>query len=1079
MQSGPVRVLLVEDEATDAEFADRALSKTFPEQFKLCWVERLSDAVTQLDSSRFDVVLLDLGLPECDGLETLLELRGRNHEIPIVVLTGLHDEQVALEALEQGAQDYLVKGGLTADSLVRSIRFAVQRQQLLAATIERRLATDARAKLAAVVEFSDDAIFSETLDGIVDSWNAGAQRLFGCSAGEILGRTVAPFVPPCRMHELQQMLAAVQRGERLQNFETERTRKDGQPIWVSLSVSPIKDSDDKIAGVSKIARDITATRSLQAERDRLLKQLSLQIARLPLAYILMDQQGCVLEWNPAAERMFGYARQEAVGRSCFELIVPTPMDSRVHELIDRIWAGDMNAHSVNENRTKDGRTLTCEWMNTPLLDDDGRVFAVISLAQDVTERKRTEAALEERMRHALLAAQVGVILTGQEDLRRTLQDCCAAVVEHLDVAFAGIWTLKAEENVLELQASAGPYAGQDGPHGQAPVSTLKIGQIAQQRRPHLSNQVIGDPCLGDQEWATREGMVAFAGYPLICHDRLVGVIAMFSRRKITDTALKAIESVSDGIAMGIERCRVTAELKTSEERFDLAVRGSSDGLWDWNILTGAGYLSPRFKEMLGYKEDELENSFNTFESLLHPDDRARVLEDVYQRIRERAPYSGEFRMRSKRGEIRWFCSRGRAIWNADGQPYRMSGAVTDITERKQMETALALRDEQLRQSQKLEAVGSLAGGIAHEFNNLLQAIRGFANFALEGLPPEGQRAKDLQQVVTATNRAATLTRQLLGFSRRQVLERVAMDPREVVLDLVKMLRPLIGEQIELVVSPATDVCQVSADQGLLQQMLINLCINARDAMPSGGRLVLKTKRVDFTPQYCEFHPTTKPGPYLLFSVSDNGCGIPPDVKDRIFEPFFTTKEVGKGTGLGLATVYGIVQQHNGMINVYSEVGIGTTFNIYLPLDAGAKTSSAEPARDPSRGGMETILFAEDEPMVRDLAVRILQQAGYTLLVATDGAQAVELFEANAGVISLALLDAVMPRLNGRQVYDRIKLRKPDLPVVFCSGYDAETGQLQFLLNQGLRLVQKPFDPEVLLRNVRDALDAPNLLECTA
>ena len=353
---------------------------------------------------------------------------------------------------------------------------------------------------------------------------------------------------------------------------------------------------------------------------------------------------------------------------------------------------------------------------------------------------------------------------------------------------------------------------------------------------------------------------------------------------------------------------------------------------------------------------------------------------------------------------------------------------------------------------------------------------------MTGLPASDPRYQDLGQVLKATDRAATLTEQLLGFSRRQVLERVHVDSHEVISDLVKMLRPLIGERIDLRVSLAKDAGSLHADRGLLQQMLLNLCINARDAMPNGGRLTLKTQRIDLSAKYSELHPTVKPGSYVMFSVADTGCGIPPDLKERIFEPFFTTKGVGKGTGLGLAMVYGCVQQHGGIINVYSEPNLGTTFKICLPSAAESGAAPKERTNDQAIGGNETILVAEDESMVRDLAVRILTRAGYSVLVAADGAEAVELFEANADKISLALLDAVMPNLTGHEAFDRIKLKSPDLPVVFCSGYDPETGQVKRLIDEGVRMVQKPYDPDVLLHIIREVLDAQYLVKastCTA
>ncbi|HTU25570.1 MAG TPA: ATP-binding protein, partial [Pirellulales bacterium] len=400
----------------------------------------------------------------------------------------------------------------------------------------------------------------------------------------------------------------------------------------------------------------------------------------------------------------------------------------------------------------------------------------------------------------------------------------------------------------------------------------------------------------------------------------------------------------------------------------------------------------------------------------------------------------------------------------------------EIHERKEVEAELAQRDEQLRQAQKLEAVGSLAGGIAHEFNNLLQAIRGYTHFAMDGLAPDDARHQDLEQVLSASERAATLTRQLLGFSRRQRLERGDFNPSEMVNDLVRMLRPLIGEQIELQLSLADDSGLLHADRGLLQQMLLNLCINARDAMPQGGRLALKTERVALSDRYCALHPAGKPGAYVVFSVSDTGCGIPPEMKQRIFEPFFTTKGVGQGTGLGLAMVYGCVQQHGGLINVYSEPNLGTTFKVYLPLAMNSEAATESPPTAPAVGGHETILIAEDEPLVREVAVRILGQAGYRVLAAADGAEAVKLLEAHQADVSLVLLDAVMPKLTGHEAYERIKLTNATLPVIFCSGYDPEVGHVKSLVEEGVRMVQKPFDPDLLLSTLREVLDTRHLPE---
>jgi PAS domain S-box-containing protein len=431
----------------------------------------------------------------------------------------------------------------------------------------------------------------------------------------------------------------------------------------------------------------------------------------------------------------------------------------------------------------------------------------------------------------------------------------------------------------------------------------------------------------------------------------------------------------------------------------------------------------------------------------------------------------ELVVRDSQAEQRTFDFTLKPVTDGAGAVELLIAEGRDITDQIKLE-------HQFRQAQKMEAVGMLAGGIAHEFNNLLQAICGYTKLALEDLRPEEQPHQDLQLVLTSADRATVLTRQLLSFGRRQVLERTRVDLNQVVVELVKMLRPLIAENIEVRTLLAAHVAAVDADAGQLQQVLLNLCINARDAMPAGGQLTISSQQLSLSEEFCACHPGTKVGRYVLLSVADTGSGMTADVRSRIFEPFFTTKEPGRGTGLGLAMVYGMVVQHGGIIDVYSEPQLGTTFKLYLPIAGDADFARDECSTQQAVGGQETILVAEDEPMVRDLAVRILTRAGYKVLQAADGAEAVALFRAHASEISLAVLDAVMPKLTGHQAYERIRLQNPHLPVVFCSGYDPETGQVKPLVEQGMRMVQKPFDPEVLLRVVREVLDASILVEAS-
>jgi signal transduction histidine kinase/CheY-like chemotaxis protein len=416
------------------------------------------------------------------------------------------------------------------------------------------------------------------------------------------------------------------------------------------------------------------------------------------------------------------------------------------------------------------------------------------------------------------------------------------------------------------------------------------------------------------------------------------------------------------------------------------------------------------------------------------------------------------------------CLLGIYTWSATTRTERIQRLVDQRT------AELRKKDEQLQQSQKLEAVGSLAGGIAHEFNNLLQAIGGYTRYAMEELKPEEQPYQDLENVLQASDRAAALTRQLLSFSRRQTVERTNLDANQMVTDLTKMLRPLLGETIQLKVVLGKDIGAIFADAGSLQQVLMNLCLNARDAMPTGGEIVVKTDRMSVSPEYADLFADLKPGQYVELNVTDTGQGMSSEVRDRIFEPFFTTKPVGKGTGLGLAMVYGIIQQHEGAIHVYSEPDHGTTFKIYLPVYDADREETEKSETDGIVGGSETILLAEDDPMVRDVSRRILERAGYRVLTAHDGEMALTMFRAHRHEISLVLLDAVMPRLSGQDAYRRLKDEYPEVRVIFCSGYAPETAHSNFIVQEHLRLVEKPYNPAVLLSTIREVLDAEELCQ---
>ena len=393
-------------------------------------------------------------------------------------------------------------------------------------------------------------------------------------------------------------------------------------------------------------------------------------------------------------------------------------------------------------------------------------------------------------------------------------------------------------------------------------------------------------------------------------------------------------------------------------------------------------------------------------------------------------------------------------------------------ERKKAEEALRRSEEQLRQSQKVEAIGRLAGGIAHDFNNLLTIINGYTELLLARLPGNDKMSRDVNEIRKAGQRAASLTRQLLAFSRKQILEPKVLDLNAIVVELEKMLRRLIGEDIRLTIAPAADLRRIKTDPGQIEQVIMNLVVNARDAMPQGGNLTLETSNVVLDQAYAARHVGVRPGAYVMLAVSDTGCGMDKEAMAHIFEPFFTTKAPGKGTGLGLSTVYGIIKQSGGNVWAYSEPGRGTTFKIYLPQVEGVVD---RPPRDGPRTGIprgsETILLAEDQKELRELIRQMLEMNGYTVIAASDGLEAIEICKRHEAPIHLMLSDVVMPQMGGRELAQRLATVRPDMKVLYMSGYTSNAIVHHGILDPGTLFIQKPFTPDSLARKVREVLDA--------
>jgi PAS domain S-box-containing protein len=519
-----------------------------------------------------------------------------------------------------------------------------------------------------------------------------------------------------------------------------------------------------------------------------------------------------------------------------------------------------------------------------------------------------------------------------------------------------------------------------------------------------------------------------------------------------------------------ERQRSLEALRESERRLALALDGARLGTFEWDIRSGDVRWSERHAELYGIGLDQFDGTREEAFGCIHPDDRPRV-EQAVDAARQHGEWLAlEYRVVWPDGSVHWIEAAGRYRFDDQGEAVNLLGVTMDIDGRKRAEAEQRELEEQLRQAQKMEAVGQLAGGVAHDFNNLLQVINGYSDMVLSDLSEDHPVRPYVSEVSRAGNRAARLVSQLLAFSRRQVLEPEDLDLNEVIGGLLDMAARTLGERVDLDWRPGESVGAIHADRGQIEQVIMNLWINARDAMPEGGVLTVATDNLDADEAFCRRHPWARRGRHVRLTVTDTGEGMDARTVDRIWEPFFTTKEPGKGTGLGLSTVYGIVRQHDGVIHLESEPGRGTSFEIHLPRVDRVPRPPGDRRAPSSVGGHERILVAEDSERVRELVCTILGRAGYDVVAVSDGHEAQAYLEEHGDTVDLALVDVVMPGQGGRELHAQVRERLPDLRFLFTSGYGLDAMARGPVPDDGIDLIQKPFEATALLTRVRQLLE---------
>jgi two-component system, cell cycle sensor histidine kinase and response regulator CckA len=752
------------------------------------------------------------------------------------------------------------------------------------------------------------------------------------------------------------------------------------------------------------------------------------------AVVFSDMDGRITYANPAFVRMWGHdSPDDVIGRHYTAFAASAEeADAIVTAIVrDGAWTGE------SLGRRRNGESFPIEVSSVLLTDPAGVPCAMMASLADLSDRDRAQSA------------------------QRESEEECRSLVES---AIDPVFTCNLEGRYLFANAAASRMLGR------APGDV--IGKTVDELfPPHVAAEY-------------RDGVrqVIESGESLISEHK----VEIHGKEIWFSTVLQPVRDAdgritkAQGVVRDITRLKAAElALRANEERFRQAVGASKIGIFDHDHLTDVMYFSPEQREILGWeapvsgRDVHARPGSRTFMDLIHPDDRERIVAEV-DRTHKSATgmFDVEYRIVRRDGSLRWITTRAQTFFEGEGEarrPVRTVGASRDVTDEKTAEEERARLQQQLLQASKMESIGRLAGGVAHDFNNMLNVIIGHVEFALDQIDASHPITGDLLEVQRAAQRSADLTRQLLAFARRQAIAPRIIDLNDYVGRMLSMLRRLIGENVTLTWQPGERLSAVEVDPSQIDQILANLTANARDAIAGVGQVTIRTDNVSFDAAYCRTHPALRPGAWVMLELSDSGRGMDQETLDHIFEPFYTTKAEGQGTGLGLATVYGIVEQNRGFISASSRLGGGTTVQVFLPrLSRQSEMAAVSPARQ-RVGGSETLLVVEDEPMLLRVTQAILQRLGYTVLAASTPSQAIRFVEEHGEAVRLVVSDVVMPEMNGPDLVTRLIGIAPHLKCLFVSGYFTSAILPDGVVKSGAQFLQKPFAADDLAAKVRGLL----------
>jgi two-component system cell cycle sensor histidine kinase/response regulator CckA len=959
----------------------------------------------------------------------------------------------------------------TKDQLLKELA-AMRHQVLRMESPELRKTSD---YLENVLENSPDGI------GIVDShgrflkWNKMAEELYGYSYEELKGKKA--FDLYANPLDLENMLRQLRRDEVVKRNEIDMKRKDGSIVPFEISISLLRNNKKNIIGSVCVARDLSdikkALTALKESNDQLNREIlerqrveeELQQHREHLEDLVAARTSELRRTNKKlrqeiaerqqAEEALGHAegKYRDIFENAIEGIFQTTPDGRF------ITANPALAHILGYDSPEElVKTVTA--IQRQVYVDPGRRGEIARRLEDRGMVQFFEAQLYRKDRSKIWVSISG---RGVFDLEGAMQYFEGTLVDITQRKQAEINLQKKDQQLLQAQQLA-----QLGSWTYDPVTNASEWS-PEMYRIFGRGPADGPPSYPEEyrqfthadDWETVDAAFQAALRAGKGFDLELRIVRPNGELRHIITKAQGFRKADGTVERLFGTVLDITVRRRAEEAFRTLVLNAPIGLF---IAQDAKFkqINPEFQKITGYDPEELLN--NDCLCLIIPEFREKVREKAIQILQGKSFLPFEFQYLNKAGETRWALEKV-ATTQYEGERATL-GYFMDITDSKHMEA-------QFLQAQKMEAVGRLAGGVAHDFNNLLTGILGYGELMLFGLQEGDPHRRYLEEIIKTTERAAALTRQLLAFGRKQIIQPRIINLNAVISGMEKMLRRLLGEDLDLVTLLEPALGAVKADPGQMDQVIMNLAVNARDAMPRGGLLTVETKNVFLDDSYAREHLEVSPGPYVLLAVSDSGSGIDPENQAHIFEPFFTTKEPGKGTGLGLATVHGIIKQSGGHIWVYSEPGKGTTFKIYLPRVAEAaipvQTAAASAA---SLRGPETILVAEDDEKLRRVICQTLRAYGYTVLEASHGNKAIAVFKRHQGSIHLLLTDVVMPGMSGGELIERLSPFCRQMQVLFMSGYTEDTAALQSLLAAGVPFLEKPFKMINLIKKVREVLDTP-------